>query len=99
MIQCAADRIFLLSADDLKYLGEVEKRKCVPSNYAIARRAETSRNCFTNGKAACKWWLRSSGMYSGMFQYINYDGAVGFDGIGQCLEIAVRPALWINLNN
>lgn len=47
---------------------------------------------------ACVWWLRSSGADSDFAALVAADGYVDSDGYYvNCSDVAVRPALWINL--
>lgn len=46
----------------------------------------------------CVWWLRSSGTDSDFAALVAADGYVDSDGYYvNCSDVAVRPALWINL--
>lgn len=85
------DKVFLLSiAEADKYLsGSIIK--CEPTNYAV-----------TNGisKDDCMWWLRSPGEDQKKAAYVGSGGDVEAAGkYVNCGGIAVRPALWIDLNS
>ncbi|MBR2209572.1 MAG: hypothetical protein IJ859_12250, partial [Synergistaceae bacterium] len=89
------DRFFLLSVADVNntsYFSSKDDRKCDwinPSTY--------------NGN--CDWWLRSpsndaSDKYAA---FVDYTGGVCSEVNNEGLQVdrkfAVRPAVWINLNN
>ena len=90
------DQVFLLSiAEANKYCSSDSARRCEPTDYAVANGA------WESDSGNCWWWLRSPG-YVQNFAAIVYDcGDVNFydyyyDSIN---DIAVRPALWIDLNS
>ena len=89
------DRIFLLSIDEAnKYFSSDEKRKCIPTKYAVK-----CEGCLVNDDyGTCLWWLRSPGYYDDDAARVHGDGSVddyGNDVYGG--NAGVRPALWINL--
>ena len=96
------DKVFLLSINEVeKYFNSDEARKCAPTAYAKAQGAYTSDSYKTaSGAATCWWWLRSPGrsQYHAAHVYdvgsVSYFGDVVHDDI-----VAVRPALWINLDS
>lgn len=89
------DRVFLLSITEAnKYFSSDEARVCKPTNYAVAKGADI--NSITD---LCFWWLRSPGECQGSAAYVDSDGEVVDDGNIVCEDIAVRPALWIDLNS
>ena len=103
------DQVFLLSITEAnKYFSSDEMRKCTPTDYAIAQGAWTSdKYTWTNDSykykigdsATCGWWLRTPGDDSYHAASIEYDGSVFLLGGGvNHGGIAVRPALWINLD-
>ena len=96
------DKVFLLSINEVeKYFNSDEARKCAPTAYAKAQGAYTSDSYKTaSGAATCWWWLRSPGAHQTYAAYVNSVGSV------DCLwsyvdtdDVAVRPALWINLDS
>ena len=93
------DQIFLLSIPEVKrYFSSDEERRCVPTAYAIAQGAHTSNNYSVGGKATCWWWLRSPGLNSNGAAGVDDVGSVGSNGFYvSYFNVAVRPALWINL--
>ena len=96
------DRVFLLSITEAyKYFGSNSARQCKPTKYVVAGGAYVNSD---NG--LCFWWLRSPGFdqdyAAGVYALYNDgdDGEVGEygDHVGR-RDIAVRPALWIDLNS
>ena len=90
------DKIFLLSIDEAeKYFkdgkDDGKDRECKPTNYAKKQGVYTvSGNCY--------WWLRSPGRNQDSAAYVHYYGFMGGEGSNViCNNLAVRPALWINL--
>ena len=93
------DRVFLLSiAEAEKYFGSDSTRQCQGTVYCYAQGAYKARN------GNCWWWLRSlSSPHSFNFDnryafYVFSHGKVSREGSSADYDrIAVRPALWINL--
>ena len=94
------DKVFLLSITEAnRYFTSDKARKCVPTDYAIVQGAYTSDSYKAGGRDTCWWWLRSPG-YDQNFCAANVfcDGYVQRNSVEyEC--IAVRPALWINLES
>lgn len=92
------DRVFLLSMDEAwEYFSSDSTRQCQGTAYCYAQGA------YETGNGNCKWWLRSPVCYSGQAAYV-YDGNLrSYYGGYSCYvdndDIAVRPALWINLGS
>lgn len=92
------DRVFLLSMDEAwEYFSSDSTRQCQGTAYCYAQGA------YKTGNGNCKWWLRSPVCYSGQAAYV-YDGNLrSYYGGYSCYvdndDIAVRPALWINLGS
>ena len=88
------DRVFLLSVGEAqKYFSSYSTRRCQGTAYCYAQGADKVGE---NGN--CGWWLRSPGDDSYSASNVEWDG--GIDGYGYRVDkdtIAVRPALWINL--
>lgn len=86
------DRVFLLNADEAgKYFSSWRTRQCQGTAYCYAQGADKIGE---NGN--CRWWLWSPGSYDA--PYVDYDGDIEEDGWYVDKDtIAVRPALWINL--
>ncbi len=78
-----------------KYFNSDSARQCEATAYAEAQGAYVSssnRNCW--------WWLRSPGGYQTYAAYVRGDGDVREYGEDVSYSyIAVRPALWIDLNS
>lgn len=91
------DRVFLLSRDEAwEYFSSDSTRQCQGTAYCYAQGA------YKTGNGNCKWWLRSP-VYSGWTAYV-YDGNLeDYYGKKSCCvdndDIAVRPALWIDLGS
>lgn len=91
------DRVFLLSMDEAwEYFSSDSTRQCQGTAYCYAQGA------YETGNGNCTWWLRSP-VYSGRTAYV-YDGNLrNYYGEYSCWvdsdDIAVRPALWIDLGS
>ena len=87
------DQVFLLSITEAnKYFSSDSARQCKPTDYAVANGAweRDSGNW---------WWLRSPGVIPDSAASVDVDGDVDEYGDGVDFDyIAVRPALWIDLN-
>ena len=91
------DRVFLLSITEAKkYFNSDGARQCKPTDYAAAKEAYGA----DSNNSYCWWWLRSPGD--------NQPVAAPVDDLGLVLsygcnvdqpDIAVRPAMWIDLNS
>lgn len=100
------DKVFLLSyAEANKYFGVTydnssnTKSRVAPTAYAIAQGAWTSSsNKTTDSTYAGWWWLRSPGSSSSSAASVYYDGARISRSVSNTY-IAVRPALWVNLES
>ena len=87
------DKVFLLNvAECRKYFSSDQARKCKPTD-AIANKAAINA---LNG--TCYWWLRSHGNshHNDLYAVDSYGSPVSGDIYHH--YIAVRPALWIDLN-
>ena len=96
------DKVFLLSINEVeKYFNSDEARKCAPTAYAKAQGAYTSDSYKTaSGAATCWWWLRSPGLTQSCAALVCSGGSVNYYGdIVIYVNVAVRPALWINLDS
>lgn len=82
----------LLSADEAKkYFMSDDDRICMPTQQAVNNGASKNED---NG---CFWWLRSPGDRSECAYRINPSGTVYSGDSVVLMDIAVRPALWVNL--
>ena len=92
------DKIFLLSAKEAEqYFTTDEARKCDLPDSVIAQVAETNSNVHLGGKYTIRWWLRSPGNYSGYAGYVHTDGSIVISGREINNNLAIRPAMWIDL--
>lgn len=90
------DRVFLLSITEAnKYFSSDSTRQCKPTEYAVAGGMFVySRN------GNCWWWLRSPGSYQDVAAGVYSDGDVSeYGNYVSSDDLAVRPALWIDLNS
>ena len=96
------DKVFLLSITEAeKYFTSDNARKCAPTAYAKAQGAWASDDDKTaSGEATCGWWLRSPGYTQESAAIVNFVGDVNEGGHYVINDrVAVRPALWIDLNS
>ena len=102
------DEVFLLSSYEAeRYFSSSSERICYPTDYAIECGATKRGINFNNGSVSCSWWLRTPGTVSWFASYVLGDGEIDNKGIstkpgdGRYVDrgsIAVRPALWIDLD-
>ena len=91
------DQVFLLSVPEAnKYFSSDSARQCKPTDYAVANGVDVNSS---NGN--CEWWLRSPGLYQDRAALVDDDGDVYENGsvVYRYYDLAVRPALWIDLNS
>ena len=88
------DRLFLLSVTEAnKYLKTTDLRQCKPTAYAKENGAYTFMGY-------CRWWLRSFGYSLGAVSHVYIDGNINDHGTRvNNDETAVRPAMWIALDD
>ena len=86
------DSVFLLNIDEAElYFKNNKERKCIPANYAKARKAFSDKK---TGRGL--WWLRSPGLNSKHAAYVHYGGVLCDLGDDvDNVRICVRPALWV----
>ena len=77
--------IFILSSAEMRN----EIMLCTPTDYAIAKGAYNANRL--NGSHYGWWWLRNDGQ-----KYVNHTGII-IDGDPSMINVAVRPAIWLNL--
>lgn len=89
------DQVFLLSITEVnKYFSSNSARQCKPTNYAVMNGAHGNSS---NGN--CWWRLRSPGGSQCYAASVDFFGIVNKDGDSVAYNsIAIRPALWIDLN-
>lgn len=89
------DQVFLLSITEAnKYFSSDSARQCEPTDFAVANGAYVNSN---NGNS--EWRLRSPGYHQAYAAYVYNDGDVNESGGVDFINMAVRPALWIDLNS
>ncbi|MBR4907344.1 MAG: serine/threonine protein kinase, partial [Clostridia bacterium] len=85
------DKVFLLSIKEVKKYFFIDiYRKCQGTPHCYAKGAFKHLN-------ACWWWLRSPGTSSARAADVGCEGTVVEGGDDVNRQIAVRPAMWINL--
>ncbi|MBQ1375847.1 MAG: hypothetical protein IIZ19_00800 [Clostridia bacterium] len=106
------DRVFLLSIGEVNLYFSPDSyedkngnglwykdRMCVPTAYAVSRGCWQSFYWTQNGEHTCCWWLRTPGIHQDYAAYVEYNGSFCDDGSNTGDDsIAVRPALWLELN-
>lgn len=95
------DRVFLLSITEVnRYFKTDDARMCVPTVYAKANGADTSRNNTKGGAATCWLWLRSPGRDQDDAALVAASGWVdnGGDRVSWN-NVGIRPAIWINISD
>ena len=89
------DKVFLLSiyeATEYLLCNYYANMTCRATEYA------SSRGVYTCDMGTCAWWLRSPGYNSQVAAIVDVEGEIGGVGVGYDeYGIAVRPAIWINL--
>lgn len=88
------DKLFLLSIDEAcRYFDSDSARQCWATSSCHTRKMEHGDN------GACYWWLRSPGVQPSCPAVVTADGIVFLNGFscGHKPEVAVRPAMWIEL--
>lgn len=104
------DKVFLLSADEAnKYFTMQQQRKCVPTEYAISRGAETgSMTSWDDDDETisdnCYWWLRGAGLGSwgigrdlDKARFVARDGEITDGTDVDSNDKGVRPAMWVSV--
>ena len=98
------DKVFLLSVDEAdKYFGvsydsESNAAMISPTEYAKSMGAQENEwNTTSEGKAACAWWLRTTGtMNTNRAALVKSFGMLEYD---YCNETyCVRPAMWVKVD-
>ncbi len=89
------DQVFLLSIAEVnKYFGSDSARQCKPTDHAVANGA------WESDSGNCWWWLRSPGGTQNSAADVGNVGGVSESGYRVDGDSgAVRPALWIDLND
>ncbi|QOS39382.1 toll/interleukin-1 receptor domain-containing protein [Treponema rectale] len=89
------DKVFLLSITEAnKYFSSESARRCQGTHYSYVYGADIGVN------GARRWWLRSPGYDSNYAAYVATSGYIQNSGDRvDLIKVAVRPALWINLES
>ena len=94
------DKVFLLSIQEAqKYFTSDEERVCSPTNYVQDIYDDVEK------WDVCWWWLRSPGASQSQAAGVYWTGSIQEDGSDvDCNDVvytalAVRPAIWIELNS
>lgn len=89
------DQVFLLSITEANmYFSSDSTRVCKPTAYAIAN------DPYNSDSGNCWWWLRSPGSMQHYAAIVDRDGvSYEYGGFVDLVYVAVRPALWIDLNS
>ena len=82
---------------DTAYFENDAMRVCALTDYAVAKGAFTS-DATVDGKPAATWWLRSPGKNQFSAAGVLFDGGC-ISGTVDSDYMAVRPAIWIDLEN
>lgn len=91
------DKVFMLSMTEYnQYSGYDIVKKCIATDYIKVQVEWAEEN-------VCNWWMRTPGIYqnrSAIARYvIDYDDdSIDGSGAGVSNELAVRPAMWIDIN-
>jgi len=97
------DKVFLLSITEAnKYFSLNEARKCAPTNYAVAQGSYmfSSDGNLTEIDGNCCWWLRTPGYDLDRAANVGSDGIIyDYSFFVNYDNIAIRPAIWINLGD
>ena len=95
------DKVFLLSINEVnKYFSSNEARKCASTEYANAQGAYKNGFYSVDGKATCRWWLRSPGFNPDNAAHVNFSGYIDHHSHSvHSDDVAVRPALWIDVKS
>ena len=92
------DKVFLLSyAEAWKYFEEDSARMCAPTDYALKQGTYTDSGNKVDGKAACRWWLRSPGNPN--FAMLVLSTGRHSNTTVSYRRNAIRPAFWLNLDS
>lgn len=90
------DRIFLLSIDEAKRYFASDKTLCTcyPTEFASQKLSYSPTD-----KGRSWWWLRSPGQSDGNTAYVTPGGIRYYGNALWCDYFAVRPAMWISLED
>ena len=93
------DKVFLFGTYEAeKYFNSNQTRKCIATEYAWSNYTSEDYKCQKNRKNTIRWWLMSPGYRSYNSAFVHEKGHIDYYGFYNCIgNFAVRPALWINL--
>lgn len=97
------DKVFVLNMKEAKkYFEDDKSRLCVSTAYADAQlKAQADEEGEYFGYSLyCDWWLRSPGKHEKYGKFVvnvDEDGGISDTGV-DCYFVAVRPALWVDLD-
>lgn len=88
------DKVFLLSRTEVEtYLPDPADRIASATPFALTQDPE-----YASKKGEICWWLRSSKSSNDYADTVRYDGDFGVNEIGRSANLAIRPAIWVNLD-
>lgn len=91
------DKVFLLSDNEAeKYFTSKDKRKCFATEYAKKSGVYTGNGKIFSKDNSCMWWLRSHND-DFIADHVSMDGSTTTTINPASCCIAVRPAIWIQL--
>lgn len=87
------DQVFLLSVTEVnKYFNSNSAMQCEATNYAVANGA-----VIEDYSGYCVWWVRSLNYDQKHAAHVYAHGGI-FNGIDVINVLAIRPAMWIDIN-
>lgn len=89
------DQVFLLSMSEVLNYLNLTNTKCNPTDYTVTNNVVVS-------EGNSWWWLRTPGRYQNRVVIVGPDGSTYYNGHEQGVSgdgIAVRPAMWINIES
>ena len=92
------DKVFLLSyAEANKYLGITDDGYNEELGVEATAYAK-KQGAFADDNDKTAWWLRSPGKAKGTATFVASLSSIGFKNVDDS-DLAVRPALWVNLES
>jgi len=93
------DYMFALSLEEVvKYFGDSGQYSFRPDNaYSIDDKFNDSRIAYNEDGEACRWCLRTPGMYENWLVCVGVDGKINVDGVYDfgSVSVGIRPAMWL----
>ncbi len=88
----AKDKVFLLSANELREFMPKDLRGCIPTDFALTK----YRFIYPYLEhEECEWWIRNSGLRSDDIALCLSDGTIDMQGCANGFVMYVRPAIRI----